>query len=229
MSAVDDFILSLRDAPPPPAAVFNPWWAQDSQHDATSEGPQIRREQLRHYLNARLGHARFALIGEALSYNGGHFTGIAMTSERILLGDKSNVGVQPHHVLPGMTAQRTSQPEIRPLGFTEPTGTMVWSTLLQNGLGPLEFVLWNAFPWHPYKLAAGLLSNRCPTPSERLFGREILQRFLEMFQCPHIVAVGKTSEGLLAELGVKSECVRHPACGGATQFRKQMKRMLVPP
>ena len=36
-------------------------------------------------------------------------------------------------------------------------------------------ILWNSFPWHPYKKQNGFLSNRTPTPSERRVGREVLK------------------------------------------------------
>src|SRR4029077_10898554 len=54
-----------------------------AENDVGSAAPRIRREQLRVYLCARLSTARLAVIGEALGCRGGHFTGIAMTSERI--------------------------------------------------------------------------------------------------------------------------------------------------
>jgi uracil-DNA glycosylase len=86
---IDDFLRSLKRSPS--GAVFNPWWQVDSENDAAQNAPAIRRKQLRAYLQQRLGKARLAIIGEALGYRGGHFSGIPMTSERLLLGKQKHV------------------------------------------------------------------------------------------------------------------------------------------
>jgi hypothetical protein len=80
---VDKFLQLLKASPA--GAVFNPWWEVDEQNDIARTAPMTRRQQLRAYLQQRLGRAKIAIIGEALGYRGGHFTGIPMTSERMLL------------------------------------------------------------------------------------------------------------------------------------------------
>src|SRR2546430_5441012 len=86
---IDDFLRLLKKSPP--GAVFNPWWEIDEQNDFGWSAPAIRRNQLRAYLHKRLGNAKLAMIGEAVGYRGGHFSGIPMTSERLLLGKQKNV------------------------------------------------------------------------------------------------------------------------------------------
>ena len=81
---LDDFLRLLKRSPS--GAVFNPWWQVDEQNDIGGHAPVIRRRQLRAYLQKRLCKAKLALIGEAVGYRGGHFSGIPMTSERLLLG-----------------------------------------------------------------------------------------------------------------------------------------------
>ena len=89
---VENFIRLFKASPP--GDVFNPWWQVDKENDIGLQAPKIRREQLRAYMCDRLEKARLAIVGEALGYRGGHFTGIPMTSERILLGRNENVAIQ---------------------------------------------------------------------------------------------------------------------------------------
>jgi uracil-DNA glycosylase len=216
--SIERFVRLLKQSPP--GAVFNPWWQVDKQNDIDCNAPAIRRSHLRAYLHKRLGKAQVAVIGEALGYRGGHFSGIPMTSERILLGKKENVGIKPEHVFSSLKAKRTSKPEQCPDGFSEPTATIVWSLLLRLGLNPEEFVLWNAFPWHSFNPRRGLLSNRTPRKSERPAGLSMLKTFLDLFPCEEIIALGNVAAWQLKELNVECHRVRHPASGGARLFRQ---------
>jgi hypothetical protein len=218
MESIESFVRLLKQSPP--GAVFNPWWEADKQNDVGRNAPAIRRKQLAAYLRNRLGKVKLVVIGEALGYRGGHFSGIPMTSERILLGKKENAGIKPEHVFSTFKARRTSKREQCPDGFSEPTATIVWSLLLRLGLKPEEFVLWNAFPWHSFNPRRGLLSNRMPNRSERSAGLSVLKAFLDLFPCEEIVALGNVAASQLKELNVESHRVRHPASGGARLFRK---------
>ena len=237
-----DMFLRLLKASPS-GAVFNPWWQIDEENDIGPDSPAIRRKHLAVYFRERLGNARVAIVGEALGYRGGHFTGIPMTSERMLLGKqpdivaalserrrrryRANVGGQtpPLQILPGIKPRRTSKPSVCPDGFSEPTATIVWGALLKIGVPPDEFVLWNAFPWHSFDRQRGLLSNRMPDKSEQLSGFPALKAFLELFPCDQVVALGKIAAAQLETIGVKAHCVRHPASGGAKLFRQQIAVM----
>ncbi len=218
--SLEKFIRLLKKSPSGP--VFNPWWQVDRENDIGPHAPRIRREQLCAYLRKRLGEARLAIVGEALGYRGGHFSGIAMTSERILLERKKISGLEPKHILAGITPRRTSKPTKCPEGFSEPTATIVWSTLLRLGLAPAEFVLWNAFPWHTFKLRAGMLSNRMPTQAERSAGRPLLMAFLGLFSCRQVVALGRVAAAALEDLPAPASYLRHPASGSARLFREQI-------
>ena len=240
-NSVKQFIRLLKQSPT--GAVFNPWWEVDGQNDIARSAPMIRRQQLYAYLRQRLGRAKIVVIGEALGYRGGHFTGIPMTSERLLLGKKpeivaalcerrnavnANDGVHraPLQILMKIKPRRTSKPGVCPNGFSEPTATIVWGTLLGIGVLPDEFVLWNAFPWHSFDRRRGMLSNRMPNKSERFSGGPVLKSFLELFPCNQIVALGKIASAQLYQLGFTAHCVRHPASGGARRFRAQIVEIL---
>ena len=238
---LDNFVRLLKASPS--GAVFNPWWQIDEENDIGRIAPIIRRQQLRAYAQDRLGRAKFVVIGEALGYRGGRFSGIPMTSERILLGKQADIvaalsqrrafhvlgdgGLRPPlQILSGIKPRRTSKPSVCPDGFSEPTATIVWGALLKTGVLPDEFVLWNAFPWHSFDPHRGLLSNRMPNKSEQLSGRTALKTFLELFPCEQIVALGKIAGAQLEQLGVNAHCVRHPASGGAKLFRQQIARIV---
>src|SRR4029077_11913533 len=128
----------------------------------------------------RLGKTKLAVIGEALGYRGGHFSGLPMTSERIRHEKKKDGGIEPKQVFPSIKASRTRKPRKCRDGFSEPTATIVWSTMLKLGLKPEQFVLWNAFPWHTFDSRRGMLSNRMPNNSERSAGQPMLKAFLDL-------------------------------------------------
>ncbi|NBB77388.1 MAG: uracil-DNA glycosylase [Bacteroidetes bacterium] len=221
---IDDFIDSLKNSPKP---LFNPWYHQDKEHDMVPNAPEIRREQLRTYLKERVDRAKYLFIAEALGYQGGHFTGIAMTSERILLGhQEEKYGVNPSHVFKKRKPLRTSRPDLIEKGMSEPTATIMWGALIDMEMDSYETVLWNALPWHPYNPDKGLLSNRTPTGEELAAGIGLLKRFLKIFADAKVIAVGRKCEASLAELSVDCSPVRHPANGGAPKFRKQVKSLL---
>lgn len=204
---------------------FNPWRDQDPVHDLGPGSPVQRADHLRRYLDERVGRAKVLLVAEALGYQGGHFSGIAMTSERILLGHLAAKGVHAHDVIEG-GGQRTSHPQVMPaLGANEPTATIVWGALKKAGIDTREVVLWNAFALHPMK--NGWLTNRKPTDVELQAGRPLLEAFLELFPSASTIAVGRVSEEILQGLGVAvAGQVRHPANGGATQFREGLAQLL---
>ena len=220
---VTSFVQEL--ARTPGDNLFNPWFRRDC-NDASEDAPNVRRRQLVHYLTSRVGRANYLLIAEAAGYQGAHFSGIAMTSERILLGHHPKVHIQPSLVLPCLRPVQTSKQGLRRNGFTEPTATVVWRTLLELDVNPLGVVLWNAVPWHPYRPEKGCLSNRTPTQGERNASLGHMRKFLGLYPEALPVAIGRVSEELLSKCGRTVPCVRHPANGGAQQFKDEMAQVL---
>lgn len=209
--------------------VFNPWRDYDPACDITPQAPAIRSANLRRYLELRI-KAHYLFIAEALGYQGGHFSGVAITSERILLGQHKDV--QPESVLGEWNYQRTSNPESALLnpsqkakGFNEPTDTVVWNALNRHGLAAFDVILWNIFPFHPHK-AGKLLSNRTPSTAELDIGVEYAKMLLELAPKMQIVAIGQKAADTLRRYGIDCVAVRHPSMGGAQTFKAQVAKLL---
>lgn len=203
-------------------SVFNPWRDFDPTLDVCANAPAVRSENLRQYLATRTGRTKLLFVAEAPSYRGCRFTGIAMTSERILLGMKRDVA--PEAVFEG-EKRRTSLPGRFPKGATEPTASIAWPLLLAMGLAH-EVAFWNAFPCHPHRPGAPL-TNRKPTAAELSAAAHVLPQMIALVRPQRVIAVGRVAEGLMKKLGVPAEEeVRHPANGGATQFRQQVRALV---
>ena len=208
--------------------VFNPWRDFDPATEIGPEAPEIRRKNLRRYLELR-PNAHYLFIAEALGYQGGHFSGVAITSERIILGQHKDV--RPESVLGEWKYQRTSDASSALLnatqkakGFNEPTDTVVWSTLQNHGLAAFDVILWNIFPWHPHK-GGKLLTNRTPSTSELDIGVEYAKLLLELVPRMQIVAIGQKAADTLGRYGIACKAVRHPSMGGAELFRAQVAEL----
>lgn len=208
---------------------FNPWIDHDDKYEI-EKGPAIRRANLKDYLNLRLGHARILLIAEACGYQGGHFSGIAMTCERMLLDCHPAVTSAMVFGHKGKRTSRKDSPLLKPIqqqkGFNEPTDSVVWKACLEAGLSPNDFLLWNIFPFHPHK-KGNLLTNRTPTDDELATGLACTRELLSLTGPLPIFAIGKKSENTLTEAGFAVKGLRHPANGGANIFRAQLKEGLL--
>ena len=191
------------------AGVINPYREVHPELDGPA-APKRRRENLEAYLD-RVGVPRLVLVGEALGYRGGRFSGIAFTSERQLAGPDGRR-------LPwaGSPFQATSR---NPALWLEPSGSIVWDALEGDARGAL---LWNTFPWHPFG-PRGPLSNRTPEKALVSANLHVLERLLAEVSGARVLAVGRTACAALAELGVDAPALRHPAHGGATMFRTQLQ------
>ena len=93
-------------------------------------------------------------------------------------------------------------------------------------MGACEFVLWNAFSWHPFNERLGLLSNRRPTGKELYGCAHVLAAFLAMFEFQAVVVLGVMAAQQLDRVRCEATAVGHPASGGAREFREQIAELL---
>ena len=193
--------------------VANPYRDETPELDGRGAAGQ-RCRNLEAYLE-RVGRVRCLLVGEALGFRGGRFSGIAFTSERQLAGDDGRR-------LPWASAPPFAATSRNPALWLEPSGSVVWGTL---GGDPNGVLLWNAFPWHPYAPRSPL-SNRCPERPLWQANLHVLEELLGQLGTVRVLAVGRTAQAALAELGVEAPGLRHPAHGGAAVFRKQLQTEL---
>ena len=208
--------------------VCNPWKDWHPELDIGREAPQIRATHLENYLRQRINQAKWIFVAEALGYQGGRFSGIAMTSERILLGFHKEV--DPSFVLSTSELKRTSHSKNsllntaqRQKGFAEPTASIVWKEIIESNINPNHIILWNIFPFHPYDPKKGPLSNRTPCSTELQKGVTYVQKLLNLCSSPKVVAIGKHSRDILNQYGIENIHVPHPANGGANDFKAAIK------
>ncbi len=205
--------------------IFNPWFSYDKINDLNKDAFKTRQLQLEQYLCERKD-AKYILLAEALGYQGGHFSGIPMTSERILLGKMRHRSITPEHVFSGIKPERTSKPDVKRYGFTEPTATIVWERLIKSGLDTKEFIFWNSFPWHPYDPKKGILSNRTPSDDELEKGIPVLDELINITKVKKVIAIGEKARKQCKKAGIDAPTVRHPANGGAGKFREQIIKVI---
>lgn len=166
-----------------------------------------RRRNLCRYLASYRRPPALLVVGEAVGYRGGRFTGIPLSSERLLAAGLFDFPAAP-------TSQGAP--------YAEPTATVLWSVLAPYRS---QVLAWNAVPLHPHR--PGLpLSNRTPTAAERRLFLDLLGSLYSRSGVRHVVALGNHAAAALGEVGIAHTRVRHPANGGAGAFRQQMTALL---
>lgn len=204
MSAIDRFTTALARVDVSSRACNQ--YARGDRFNA------IRRANLARYLE-EIGRPEILMIGEAPSYRGGRLTGIAFTSETIMLS-----GIANH--LGAERGYRKATPG--PQRSTEASATMVWGTI--GCVEPLP-LLWNAFPLHPFH-EGNPHSNRIPTSAELLAGQPFIERLMTMFPIQQVVAIGNHAHRSLEKLGIDHTHVRHPSQGGKRLFVEGVTAMI---
>lgn len=154
--------------------LFNPW-RDRCLYDSPDNSPGQKLERLECHLNC---HPEFILIGEAPGYQGCRYSGIAFTSERLMLE-----GAIPR--IDRLVTRLSTR--LKP--FSEPSATIVWNTLTELGISG-QTILWNALQLHPHKPGQPW-SNRTPTNAELALGEPALHLLTTAFPKAKLVAIGK--------------------------------------
>lgn len=225
MPAIERFLEILQAGPSDPRCVFNPWRDHDERDRAPRRAMPARRvANMAAYLEARKSRARVLLLGEAPSHRGCRFTGISFCSEVELAHKRDLVAQRPLEMTSAVSRDKPMR---------ERSAAIIWDELERAGCAH-EVVLWNAFPWHPYRAHApaanagpsGPSSNRKPKMPEVEQGRGALDALLACFTHRlEIFAVGKVAEEALGRWDA-AKCagyIRHPAQGGESRFRAQFR------
>jgi hypothetical protein len=230
MKSIDAFLEILAAGPGDRTCVFNPWRdCDDRDRSPRRETPALRRANMAAYLEARAKSARFLLLGEAPSHRGCRFTGIAFCSETELVHKAQLVA---HRPLVLTSRDAATKPQ------RERSAAVIWGEM-ERAHAAFDVVLWNAFPWHPYRAPAlpgekpsgpfGPTSNRKPRLAELGDGRAALKALLRCFSRElEIYAVGKVAEEALERWG-EFRCagyMRHPAQGGEARFRDAFRNSI---
>lgn len=201
--------LQLLAKVPSGAGQFDPW--QSTSHDdACSEAAASRRDRLRRHLTAE--RVDFLAIGECPGYAGARVSGMAFTSEALLLD-----GAIPRVAV---NARLTT----RHLPWSEPSARIMWEILYRHGIAETT-LLWNVAPVHAHRPGEPL-SNRTPTAAEIEAGRPLVECLVRHHPQARVLAIGGKSAALLGRMGIEHVALRHPAYGGKPELEKQVEALM---
>ncbi len=150
------------------------------------------------------------LVGEAPGYNGFRLTGIPFTSEYIV-----REGVCKGELFGLHNGYKASSKSAK----KEQSASAMWSVLEEMNTLPL---LWNAFPFHPYRQDEGD-SNRRPNLKELELGKVYLSELIRAFDIKVVIAIGNVASDILGKMKIVHTKVRHPSYGGLAEFKEQLR------
>lgn len=189
--------------------LFNPW-RQSCPHDLPINTIENKIARLAAHLDC---DAKLILVGEAPGYQGCRYSGVAFTSERLLLEGKI-----PR--MPELQGRLTD----RGKPFSEPSATIVWGKLSELGVAG-DVILWNSVQLHPHHPGQPH-TNRTPSDEEVLLGLPALNLLRLHYPTATFVAVGNKADDILRAAGISATKVRHPANGGANKFRDGLEAII---
>lgn len=153
------------------------------------------------------------LIGEAPGYRGCALTGIPFTDERQLVNPLNEFGV-------GKASNYSISGE-----RYEASATYIWEALRENENEVIP-LMWNAYPFHPYK-AAERQSNRTPSSAEMREGAVYIRELQKIFQIPDekVYAIGRVAQKARGYGSDDIRCIRHPSYGGKNECQEKIRRI----
>ncbi len=206
---VDDFIKKLQNFNTSvfERKIFNPWLNYD-ENDISNNAPSLRSKNLKKYLlNSQA--AKYILIAESPS-TGARFTGIAMTSEKVIFSNN-------------LDFEFTSIKSKEKKYVYELTAKKVWDEILKS---KNKFVMWNAFAFNIHEKENRWFEN--PTKEELYSNLELLNEFLALYKEAKIITVGKTAQNALETLNFKDfDSIRHPSNDFKKEFPKQFEKYIL--
>jgi uracil-DNA glycosylase len=208
IAGVSDFVESLLAYTR--ANVFNPY-RDHCIYDSPANTLEAKCARLVAHLN--IEDPVMLAVGEAPGYQGCRYSGVAFTSERMLMDGRAP------RIAP--TSRLTTLPRV----LSEPSATILWGALEDNGVAD-RVVLFNSFPFHPFREHEPL-SNRTPTRAELEDGLQFLAGFRSLYPSTPIYPIGQKAAEAFAALGWPvSRVLRHPANGGASKLRRALDEEL---
>ncbi len=180
--------------------LFNLYNAINPQFDLP-QATAIRRANLFSFLDSLPERPPVLLLGEAPGWHGCRFSGVSFTSEAQFSSD--SLPFQGH------ISSHTGAPH------AEASATIFWQALKSHHP---HFFVWSSVPFHPHQPGKPL-SNRTPTRQELQAFLPVLSEVIRLLSPKRVLAVGRQAQQALKWLDIPALAVRHPAHGGAHEFK----------
>lgn len=195
-------VLSKEESTPELTNIYSPSIPQG----------EICRDNLYNYLQRiKNNNCKVMLIGEAPGSHGCRLSGIAFTCEENFT---ENIIPEIMGKDMGYKIFSDGKPE------KELSASIVWPKLKDwyNAHGSVP-LLWNICPFHPHKEGDNE-SNRTPRNKEIDRGVKYFLELVDIFDIQHIGCIGRKSFNTIGNMGLNTslEYLRHPSCGGKTEF-----------
>ncbi len=171
-----------------------------------------KKENLRQYLLHLVEiQPKLMLVGEAPGYKGCGRTGIAFT-------DECQLKNPANYDLLGDWKRSDKNGDEK-----EMAASTIWEILGQK---KVPVLIWNAFPFHPYK-PGNVESNRTPRATEARVGIAFVEELKDIFgiDCEHVYGIGNTAQNIL-RISDERNKIRHPAFGGKVECQQKLSVIL---